>query len=81
MNLLNKRVDLLMIVYICFTFLLLVNLSNEFSRYSLNSLLQEPKDDFMYLKALCITTKVVDEAINKIQIILKIPLFILKLSL
>lgn len=35
----------------------------------------------MYLKALCITTKMVDEAINKIQIILKIPLFILKLSL
>lgn len=70
-----------MIVYICFTFLLLVNLSNEFPRHSLNSPLQEPKDDFMYLKALCITTKVVDEAINKIQIILKIPLFILKLSL
>lgn len=81
MSLLNKKVDLLMIFYICFTFLLLVNLSNECPRYSLNSPLEEPNDDFMYLKALCITTKVVDEAINKIQIILKIPLFILKLSL
>lgn len=81
MTLLNKRVDLLMIVYICFTFQLLVNLSNEFSRYSVNSPPQEPNDDFMYLKALCIATKVVDEAINKIQMILKIPLFILKQSL
>lgn len=81
MNLLNKRVDLLIMVFICITFLLLVNLSDEFSKYSLNSPLQEPRDDFMYLKALCITTEVVDEAINKIQTILKILLFILKLSL
>lgn len=67
-----------MIVFICFTFLLLVNLPDEFSKYSLNSSLQEPTDIFMYLKALCITTKVVDEAINKIQTILKILLFTLK---
>lgn len=70
-----------MMVFICFTFLLRVNLSDEFSKYSLNSSLQEPKDDFTYLKALCITAKAVDEAINKIQTILKLPLFILKLSL
>lgn len=70
-----------MMVFIWFTFLVLVNLSDEFSKYSLNSFPQEPKDDFMYPKALCITTKVVDEAINKIQPILKIPLFILNLSL
>lgn len=81
MNPLNKRAGLLTIVFICFTFLLLVNLPDEFSKYSLNSSLQEPKDIFMYLKALCITTKVVDEAINKIQTILKILLFTLKQSL
>lgn len=70
-----------MMVFISFTFLVLVNLSDEFSEYSLNSSPQEPKDDFTYLKALCISIKVVDETINKIQTILKILLFILKLSL
>lgn len=58
-------------VFIRFIFLLLANLSDEFSKYSLKSSLQESKDDFTYLKALCITTKVVDEAKYKTQTILK----------
>jgi len=76
MNLLDKSEDSAMMGFICFPFLLLVNLSKEFSKYSLNSSLQEPKDDFLYLKALRITTEVVHEPINKIQTILKIPLFL-----
>lgn len=47
----------------------------SFWKYSLNSSLQEPKDDLVYL---CITTKGADEAINKAQTVLKTPFIYLK---